>query len=189
MTYNIKPEMESRNIFNYKCHTCKETKEPNEFGYNNQTKTKRVTCNVCHLRRSERAKALKESRALAQAATQHIMGDTATEEEETRIVAYIPLATSEEEPVCENACFNRQVCNAVRARFTCGHLQCIQTHLAIGYCIACGCSTLRYDHVIILGNGSSSSSGPAIPEADRQPEEEPEPETEDPLSYFVTEHP
>mgnify|MGYP002811282503 CR=1 FL=1 len=193
--------MESRNLFNYKCHNCKQTKEPDEFGYNNQTKTKRVTCNVCHRKKSERAKALKESRAQAQAAAadnhyeypsgvDHIMSDTTTEEEETRIVAYIPLATSEEEPVCENACFNRLVCNAVRARFTCGHLQCVQTHLAIGYCIACGCSTLRYNHVIILGNGaSSSSSGPAIPEADRQPEEEPEPETEDPLSYFVTEHP
>ena len=58
----------------------------------------------------------------------------------------------------------------------------------LGRCIACACSTLRYDREIILGNGASSS-GPAIPEDDRQPEEEPEPETEDPLSYFVAEHP
>ncbi len=191
--------MESRNIFSYKCHTCKETKEPDEFGYNNQTTTKRVTCNVCHRKRSERAATLKESRAQAQADTtdtyyeipavvDHIMSDT-TEEEETRIVAYIPLGTSEEEPVCENACANRLECNAVRSRFTCGHLQCVRTHLMLGRCIACSCSTLRYDREIILSNGASSSSGPAIPEADRQPEEEPEPETEDPLSYFVTEHP
>ncbi len=48
------------------------------------------------------------------------MSDTTTEEEETRIVAYIPLGTSEEEPVCENACANRLECNAVRSRFIVG---------------------------------------------------------------------
>ena len=42
-----------------------------------------------------------------------------------------------------------------------------------------------------------SSSGAAVPEIEDEhanyfvgePEEEPEPETEDPLQYFVTEHP
>ncbi len=188
--------MDPRTIFAYKCHNCKQMKEPDDFGYNNQTKTKRVTCNVCHRKRSERKDALKETRAQdhtdtyyeVPAVVDHIMSDT-SEEGEPRIVAYIPLGTSEEEPVCENACSNRLDCKAVRSRFTCGHLQCIRTHLMIGYCIACSCSTLRYDREIILGNGSASAPGPAVPENDTQPEEEPEPETEDPLQYFVTEHP
>ncbi len=59
----------------------------------------------------------------------------------------------------------------------------------LGRCIACACSTLRYDREIILGNGASSS-GPAIPENEREPEEEAEPgEFLDTLSLFVTEHP
>ncbi len=74
-----------------------------------------------------------------------------------------PVSSSEGGPVCENACFDRSNCVAVRARFTCGHLQCVSTHLMLGRCIACACSTLRYDRVIELGNGGSSS-GPAIPE-------------------------
>ena len=200
MTYNIKPEMENRNLFNYKCHTCAETKEPDEFGYNNQTKTKRVTCNVCHRKKSERAKALKESKAQAQAAAadnhyeyptgvDHIMSDTTTEEE-ARVVAYIPLGTSEEEAVCENACANWLDCVAVRSRFTCGHLQCVRTHLMLGRCIACSCSTLRFEQEITLESRGSSSSGPAQPRDKPEPEEEMEPgECLDTLSLFVAEHP
>ncbi len=110
-------------------------------------------------------------------------------EEEPRITAYLQLGTSEEEPVCENACSDRLRCTRVHARYTCSHLQCIRTHLMLGRCIACSCSTLRYDREIILSTGASSS-GPAIPENDRQPEEEPEPdESMDTLSLFVTEHP
>ena len=113
-----------------------------------------------------------------------------TEEAETRIVAYVPLGTSEEELVCDNACANRLQCTAVRARFTCLHLQCIRTHVMLHRCIACDCSTLRYDREIILDSAGSSSSGPAIPENEREPEEEMEPgECLDTLSLFVTEHP
>ncbi len=170
--------------------------KPAYFGYNNKTRTKRVTCNVCHRKRSERAENLRESRSQAQAdtyyetpAVDHIMADT-TEEEETRSVACIPLGTYEEEPVCENACFNSLECNAVRGRFTCGHLQCVRTHLLLARCVACSCSTLRYDREIIVDTASLLSSGPAIPENEREPEEEMEPgECLDTLSLFVTEHP
>ena len=196
MTYNIKPEMDTRNLFNYKCHTCKHTKEPDEFGYNTQTKTKRVTCNVCHGKRSERAATLRTSRLETQSNVYfptpevvHILSDTTEEEAPPRVVFHIPLGTSEEEPVCENACSNRLECCAVRARFTCLHLQCVRTHLMLGRCIACSCSTLRYDREVELSNGASSS-GPAIREDEAEPEEEVEPgDCLDTLSLFVTEHP
>ncbi len=188
--------MDTRNLFNYKCHTCKQTKEPDEFGYNTQTKTKRVTCNVCHGKRSERAATLRASRLETQSNVYfptpevvHILSDTTEEEAPPRVVFHIPLGTSEEEPVCQNACSNRLLCHNVRARFTCLHLQCARTHLMLGYCIACSCRTLRYDREIELSNGASSS-GPAIPENEREPDEEPEPEEPyDSLSLFVTEHP
>ena len=60
--------MDPRTINEYKCHTCKETKEPWEYGYNHQTKTKRVTCNVCHQKRTEGKAKLKERRSEAAAA-------------------------------------------------------------------------------------------------------------------------
>ncbi len=46
-----------------------------------------------------------------------------TTEEEPRIIAYLPLGTSEEEPQCENACSDRLHCKRVHARYTCMHLQ------------------------------------------------------------------
>ncbi len=136
--------MDPRTIYEYKCHTCKETKEPWEYGHNHQTKTKRVTCNVCHQKRTEGKAKLKERRTQAQAQAQtqaeayyetpevdHTMTPSTEEEEEqeSRVIFYIPLATSEEELACENACANRLECVGVRARFTCGHLQCVRTHL------------------------------------------------------------
>ncbi len=149
MTYNIKPEMDPRNIFAYNCHTCKQTKEPADFGYNNQTKTKRVTCNVCHCKRTQRAAILRASRLETPSnvyfptpEVDMILSDT-TEEDVPRVVFHIPLGTSEEEPVCENACSNRLQCTAVRARFTCLHLQCVRTHVMLHRWMACSCSTLR----------------------------------------------
>ncbi len=196
--------MENRNLFAYKCHTCKETKEPDDFGYNNQTKTKRVTCNDCHQKRTEGKAKLKERRSEAAAAAaaevyyeppevDHTMTPS-TEEEEVvepaRVIFYMPLATSEEEPPCENACANRLECNSVRARFTCGHLQCVRTHLMLGRCIACSCSTLRFEREVNLESRGSSSSGPAQPRDKPEPEEEMEPgECLDTLSLFVAEHP
>ncbi len=197
--------MENRNLFAYKCHTCKETKEPDDFGYNNQTKTKRVTCNDCHQKRTEGKAKLKERRSEAAAAAaaaevyyetpevDHTMTPSTEEEEEqeSRVIFYMPLATSEEEPVCENACANRLQCTSVRARFTCGHLQCVSTHLMLGRCIACGCSVLRFEREVNLDiQGSSSSSAPAERPDRPEPEEEMEPgECLDTLSLFVTEHP
>ena len=196
--------MDNRNLFAYKCHTCKQTKEPNEFGYNNQTKMKRVTCDVCQRKRSERAAALRETRAQAQPEiVHHDTGEVdhqmteSTEEPETRLIVYLPRGTSEEEPVCENACSNRLQCTAVRARFTCLHLQCVRTHMMLHRCIACSCSTLRYDREMDLSNIFLSSSGAAVPETEPEaenyfvdePEEEMEPENEDFSQYFVTEEP
>jgi hypothetical protein len=105
--------------------------------------------------------------------------------------------TSEEEERCENACFNRLECYGVGRRFTCSHLQCVKTHLAIGRCIACGCSELRNIGYPIIVNPASSASGPAIPEDEEEPDGEPEPDYEpentpepiDPLSIFITSEP
>ena len=195
--------MENRNLFAYKCHTCKETKEPDDFGYNNQTKTKRVTCNDCHQKRTEGKAKLKERRSEAAAAAaaevyyetpevDHTMTPSTEEEEEqeSRVIFYMPLATSEDEPACENACRDRLNCVAVRARFTCGHLQCITSHLRHPRCIACGCSILRFEREVNLDIQGSSSSGPAEPRDKPEPEEEMEPgECLDTLSLFVAEHP
>ena len=144
---------------------------------------------MCHQKRTEGKAKLKERRSEAAAAAaaevyyetpavDHTMTPS-TEEEEVvepaRVIFYMPLATSEEEPPCENACFNRLECNSVRARFTCGHLQCVRTHLMLGRCIACSCSTLRFDREINLETRGSSSSGPAAPRDKPEPEEELEP--------------
>ncbi len=108
----------------------------------------------------------------AELGTQAVVDNTPeTTEEEPRIIAYLPLGTSEEEPVCENACSDRLRCTRVHARYTCAHLQCILTHCLLGRCIACGCSTLRYDHEIPLPLPGLSSSGPAIPKMKRSPKE------------------
>ena len=150
--------MDPRNIFDYKCHNCKQMREPGEYGYNSQTKALRVTCNTCHRKWTERAANLRVSR----------LG--------TPSVAVLDLETSEE-PACENACSNRLECYGVRRRFTCSHLQCVKTHLWLGRCIACGCSELRFGgEVMIPTNPTSSSSGPAVPENEAEPEAEPEPE-------------
>jgi DNA-directed RNA polymerase subunit RPC12/RpoP len=196
--------MDPRTIFNYKCHNCKQEKEPDDFGYNNQTKTKRVTCNDCHQKRTEGKAKLKERRSEAAAAAasaeayyetpevDHTMTPSTEEEEEqgSRVIFYMPLATSEEEPPCENACANRLECVGVRARFTCGHQQCVRTHLMLGRCIACSCSILRFEREVNLDIRGSSSSAPAEPRDRPEPEEEMEPgECLDTLSLFVTEHP
>ncbi len=151
--------MDPRTIFNYKCHTCKQTKEPGEFGHNSQTRTLRVTCNTCHQKRTERAANLRTSRL------------------ETPAVVVLDLETSEGEERCENACASSLECYGVRCRFTCSHRQCVMTHLVLGRCIACGCSELRFGgEVMIPTNPTSSSSGPAVPENEAEPEAEPEPE-------------
>ncbi len=164
--------MDPRTIFNYKCHTCKQTKEPGEFGHNSQTGKLRVTCNTCHQKRSEREAKLRTSRlgTPAVAAFEIVRLDNETSE------------TDEER--CENACFNRLECYGVGRRFTCSHLQCVNTHLAIGRCIACGCSELRNIGYPIIANPASSSSGPAIPEDEEEPEGEPE--AANPFSIFIT---
>ena len=85
--------MENRNLLTYKCHTCKETKEPDDFGYNNQTKTKRVTCNVCHQKRTEGKAKLKERRSEAAAAA----AAAGTEHETPEVDHTMTPSTEEEE--------------------------------------------------------------------------------------------
>ena len=69
-------------------------------------------------------------------------------------------------------------------RYSWIHLQCVKTHLAFGRCIACGCSELRNIGYPIIANPASSSSGPAIPEDEEEPEGEPE--AANPFSIFIT---
>ena len=42
------------------------------------------------------------------------------------------------DPVCANACSNKQECIKVGAWFTCGHLMCINAALHCACCIECG---------------------------------------------------
>jgi hypothetical protein len=178
--------MEPRTIFNYKCHTCKQTKEPGEFGHNSQTGKLRVTCNTCHQKRTEREAKLRTSRLGTPAVAAFVHPDPETTEEEHGIPEIVRLdwETSEEEERCENACSNRFECYGVGRRFTCSHLQCVNTHLALGRCIACGCSELRNIGYPIIVNPASSASGPAIPEDEEEPEGEPE--AANPFSIFLT---
>jgi hypothetical protein len=178
--------MDSRNIFDYQCHTCKQTKEPGEFGINSQTRKKLVTCFVCHSKRTERAAKLRTSRlgTPAVAAFVHAAPDTTEEEPGIPEIVRLDWETSEEEERCENACFNRFECYGVGRRFTCIHKQCVNTHLALGRCIACGCSELRNIGYPIIVNPASSSSGPAIPEDEEEPDGEPE--AANPFSIFIT---
>jgi hypothetical protein len=187
--------MDPRTIFDYKCHKCKRTKEPGEYGFNNQTKTKRVTCNTCHQKRTEREDyRLRDTRLRAEAA---LMPPPAPEttEEEPRVIVYLPPGTSEEEPVCENGCTDRLTCQRVHPRYTCMHYQCIMTHCLLNRCVACGCSSLRFNREIMLSYSASSSSGGAIAEDTDgpvpycdEPEGEPEcePEPVDPFTLFIT---
>jgi hypothetical protein len=182
--------MDPRTIFDYKCHNCKRTKEPGEFGYNKQTKTKRVTCNPCHQTRTEAKQRARDRRATLPTETGVFTGVTSdTSEEGPRVIVHLPSGTTEEEPVCENACFYKPMCTRVSARYTCSHLQCFQTHCMLGRCIACGCSTLRFDDPAPIwltdAAASSSSSGPARREDEPEPEGEPVPEC-DFCSIFVT---
>ena len=89
--------MDPRTIFNYKCHKCKRTQEPGDFGYNNQTKTKRVTCTNCNKKRTERDNYhLRDSRLLAEAElrTQAVADITpeTTDEVDSRTLYYLPQA-------------------------------------------------------------------------------------------------
>ncbi len=47
------PESDPRVLFSYKCHTCKIIKEPEEFGNNNKTSFKLVTCKICFSKRED----------------------------------------------------------------------------------------------------------------------------------------
>ena len=120
----------------------------------------------------------------AVAAFVHAAPDTTEEEPGIPEIVRLDWETSEDEERCEHACFNRLECYGVGRRFTCSHLQCVNTHLAIGRCIACGCSELRNISDPIIANPASSSSGPAIPEDEEEPEGEPE--AANPFSIFIT---
>ena len=77
-------------------------------------------------------------------------------------------------------------CVRVHARYSCMHLQCIRTHCLLGYCIACGCSDLRYEGEVMLPMPGSSSSGPDVLENEAELEPEPEPEnTPEPVDIFA----
>jgi DNA-directed RNA polymerase subunit RPC12/RpoP len=88
--------MDPRNIFDYKCHTCKQTKEPNEYGFNSQTKTLRVTCNVCHQKRTDREDILKKKQQAlrrefeAQEALRYRAPVTSDEEPHTPMIINLP---------------------------------------------------------------------------------------------------
>ena len=47
------PESDPRVLSSYKCHTCKIIKEPEEFGNNNKTGFKLVTCRSCFSKRED----------------------------------------------------------------------------------------------------------------------------------------
>ena len=52
--------MNPRDIFDYKCSTCKQMHEPNYFGWNERTGARLKTCNMCRRKRLERENAFRE---------------------------------------------------------------------------------------------------------------------------------
>jgi hypothetical protein len=52
--------MNPRDIFEYKCSTCKQMHEPNYFGWNERTGARLKTCNMCRRKRSDREQAARE---------------------------------------------------------------------------------------------------------------------------------
>ena len=52
--------MDPRNIFDYKCSTCKRIGEPDDFGINERTGAKLKTCKICRRKRLERENAFRE---------------------------------------------------------------------------------------------------------------------------------
>jgi hypothetical protein len=169
--------MNPREIFDYKCSTCKRMGEPGDFGNNERTGAKLKTCKICRRKRLERENAFRErqiafNNVFIPAGTQ--MPDptdlTSTDGLGPNPIVRIPVSSSEIEPTCANACVDRSTCLYVISRYTCGHFQCRRVHGAIGCCIVCSCDTLR-------DTPSQSSSGPreaAQPEAEPEPEETPE---------------
>jgi hypothetical protein len=164
-------------------------KEHHEFGYNNQTRRKRVTCNFCHQKKTERTERRREAEArLREPVTAHITEST---EEPLPVLVPFPLSTDESEEPCANACGENSICVRVYARYTCQHTQCARTHEVLGRCIECGCSEALYaGEDLTMYNRGASSSGPVEPEHTfrEEPDAEPEPENTpepDPFAIFL----
>ncbi len=181
--------MDGRDIFDYKCHTCKQLREHHEFGYNKQTGRKRVTCNFCHQKKTERTERHREAEAqLREPPTVHIPDSS---EEPLPVLVPFPLSTDEEEAPCASACVDRSLCVRVYARYTCQHKQCARTHAVLGACIECGCSQPNNSgEDLTMYNRGASSSGPREPEHTftDEPDAEPEPENTpepDPFAIFL----
>ena len=52
--------MNLREIFDYKCSSCKRMGEPGDFGINERTGAKLKTCKICRRKRLERENAFRE---------------------------------------------------------------------------------------------------------------------------------
>ena len=52
--------MDPREIFDYKCSSCKRMGEPGDFGINERTGAKLKTCKICRRKRLERENAFRE---------------------------------------------------------------------------------------------------------------------------------
>jgi hypothetical protein len=78
-------------------------KEPNEYGFNSQTKKPRVTCNVCHQKRTDREEALKlrklalrrenQAQLALQYEAQSITPEESDEELYGRVIINLPLTS------------------------------------------------------------------------------------------------
>ena len=47
----------------------------------------------------------------------------------------------EQNLTCVNACSNKEMCFMLKPYFTCGHVMCFNSGMAINWCIQCGCKS------------------------------------------------
>ncbi len=74
--------MDPRDIFDYKCSSCKAMWEPQYFGWNQRTGARLKTCNFCRAIRAARAEVRRESRLLEtvpEATLEPVLWDAAAE--------------------------------------------------------------------------------------------------------------
>ena len=84
--------MDTIDIVDYKCSSCKKMHEPNYFGWNERTGARLKTCNMCRRKRLDREAALAERRA-AEFNNLFVTSEpTEPPQPETQMVVYIPAA-------------------------------------------------------------------------------------------------
>ena len=67
---------------------------------------------------------------------------------------------------CANACSDKNYCLMLKPYYTCGHVMCFNSAMAISWCIQCGCKTKNevsfcYAYNELLANDDENQKQPA----------------------------